>query len=168
MDDCCGSASSQVASAREWYSFCSQSSSLSSLRVRFCSRREFGNWRVLYYGAVIALVMAVAAPLTFGAAGSAAPALGASDPAVMAASALVGGALLAASALLPRRNPEGYLFQIAAPLLAVGLASIPLLVRNVPLALPLLLSCSMYFFGILWYFVSLADDGSAPLWTHGA
>lgn len=115
----------------------------------------------LCYGAVIALVMAVATPLTFGAAGSAAPALGASDPAVMAASALVGGALLAASALLPRRNPEGYLFQIAAPLLAVGLASIPLLVRNVPLALPLLLSCSTYFFGILWYFVSLADDGSA-------
>ena len=87
--------------------------------------------------------------------------LQASGPVPMVASAFVGGVLLAASALLPRRNPESYLFQVAAPLLAVGLASIPLLVRNVPLALPLLLACSTYFFGILWYLIALIDGDRA-------
>ena len=71
-----------------------------------------------------------------------------------------GGALLAASSrLLHRKNPEEYLFQVAVPLLALGLASMPLLTAGVPIALPALLACSAYFFGLLWFFVALTDDG---------
>jgi DNA-binding CsgD family transcriptional regulator len=73
----------------------------------------------------------------------------------------IGALLLIASALLfSGKEPEGYLYQIALPLLALGLITIPLLTGGVSVALPLLLACSTYFFGILWFFVTLAHPNS--------
>ncbi|WP_281655322.1 helix-turn-helix transcriptional regulator [Eggerthella sinensis] len=77
---------------------------------------------------------------------------------------LIGGALLIVSALLLlKKNPSEYLYQIAIPILALGLVTLPLLTSGIAAAPPILLACSSYFYGLLWLFVVLAQrdsDGS--------
>ena len=74
---------------------------------------------------------------------------------------LIGGALLIASALLLlKKNPADYLYQIAIPILALGLVTMPLLTSGIAAAPPILLACSSYFYGLLWLFVVLAQRDS--------
>ncbi len=76
--------------------------------------------------------------------------------------AIVGGTLLIASSLtFTHRRPEEYLYQVAVPLLALGLVSIPLLTGGIPAALPILLAFSTYLFGLLWFF-AVMFGASAP------
>lgn len=100
----------------------------------------------LAYGSVLAL--------TLGGQGFA-------PPAANMAGTMAGGLLLMASSLaFARRDIDEYLFKVAVPLLALGVAAVPLLVGGIPLALPLLLACSAYMFGLLWFFVSIASASS--------
>ena len=70
-----------------------------------------------------------------------------------------GGALLTLSGVLLRRgSPEEHLYKIAVPLLALGVALAPLLARGLFLSFPLLLACSAYFTGLLWFLVAIAHD----------
>lgn len=80
---------------------------------------------------------------------------------------LAGGALLMLSALLfIKKNPAEYLYQIAIPVLALGLVTVPLLASGIPVALPILLACSSYFYGLLWFFVVLACANSTTSVTR--
>lgn len=79
--------------------------------------------------------------------------------------AVAGGALLMLSAALFRRKRFGeYFYQIVVPLLALGLAAIPLLDDGVALALPLLAATGSYCFGLVWFLVAMACErtGGAP------
>ena len=71
---------------------------------------------------------------------------------------ILGGALLMLSAALFRRDHlvgERF-YQILVPLLALGLASVPLLSNGLSLALPILIAVGSYFFGMLWFLVAFA------------
>lgn len=83
---------------------------------------------------------------------------------------LGGGALLILSALLfIKKNPLDYLYQIAVPVLALGLLAVPLLASGIAAALPILLTCSSYFYGLLWFFIVVASIGSdTPLTRFAA
>ena len=68
--------------------------------------------------------------------------------------------------LFIKKNPAEYLYQIAIPVLALGLVTVPLLASGIPVALPILLACSSYFYGLLWFFVVLACANSTTSVTR--
>jgi DNA-binding CsgD family transcriptional regulator len=106
----------------------------------------------LCYGTTLSLVL-----------GDSAPKL----PSSNVLGALVGGMLLIASALLfTKKRPEEYLYQVTIPLLALGLVTIPLLTSGVPTAFPILLACSTYLFGLLWFFIALVRPSPQAATGH--
>lgn len=75
-------------------------------------------------------------------------------------SALAGILLVISCLFFLRKNPSEYIYQIVFPTLAFGFAMIPLLFSGIYLAFPIVLASLAYFYGLLWFFITLSAQNS--------